>query len=118
MIIRNKIALGAVACFLSTAGVSMSTSVYADNAGAFLGGVFVSKIVSNSRRQTEAQEEQAAAAKQQAAAAQQQAQRSVPAAPAQKSAKQRIQELDSLAAGGYISKEEYKRKKQAIIDSL
>jgi hypothetical protein len=37
---------------------------------------------------------------------------------AKPSVKQRIDELDKLAAGGYITPEEYKHKKQAIIDSL
>jgi hypothetical protein len=41
-----------------------------------------------------------------------------PQAPAQKSPEQRIAELDKLAAGGYITPEEYKRKKKAIIDGM
>jgi hypothetical protein len=32
--------------------------------------------------------------------------------------KQRLDQLDKLAAGGYISPEEYKAKKKAILDSL
>ena len=39
-------------------------------------------------------------------------------APAQKSAEQRLAELHKLAAGGYITPEEYKSKKQKIIDGL
>jgi hypothetical protein len=39
-------------------------------------------------------------------------------APAQSSPTQKIQELDKLAAGGYITPEEYKAKKKAILDSL
>ena len=39
-------------------------------------------------------------------------------APAQKSPQARIAELDKLAAGGYITPEEYKTKKQAILDSM
>jgi hypothetical protein len=31
---------------------------------------------------------------------------------------QRIAQLDKLAAGGYITPEEYKAKKQSILDSL
>ena len=31
---------------------------------------------------------------------------------------QRIQQLDKLAAAGYISADEYKAKKQSIIDSM
>ena len=42
-----------------------------------------------------------------------------PLRPAAKpTAQQRIQELDKLAAGGYITPQEYKAKKKAILDSL
>lgn len=111
MSIRNKIALGAMACVLGTAIVGMSMPARAGDAGAFLGGVFAAKVVSNMSDRTEAEQQQAAAA---TAAAQ----RPVPAAPAQKSPQERIQELDKLAAGGYISKEEYKTKKQQILDDM
>jgi hypothetical protein len=37
---------------------------------------------------------------------------------AQKLTQQRIDKLDKLAAGGYITPEEYKKKKQAVIDSM
>jgi hypothetical protein len=41
------------------------------------------------------------------------------AAPAAKpTAEQRIQQLDKLAAGGYITPAEYKAKKKAILDSM
>jgi hypothetical protein len=32
--------------------------------------------------------------------------------------KKKLQELDKLAAGGYITPEEYKAKKKAILDSM
>jgi hypothetical protein len=41
-----------------------------------------------------------------------------PAPAAKPTAKQRIQQLDKLAAGGYITPQEYKAKKKAILDSL
>ena len=66
------------------------------------------------RRRTEAQEAQAAAA--QAQPVQQAA--PVYSAPVQKTAEQRLAELDTLAAGGYITPQEYKTKRQAILDSL
>lgn len=114
MSIRNKITLAAVAAVIGTAAVGTSLPVYADNAGAFIGGVFAAKVVNNMSRRTEAEEQQAAAAQarpvQQAAPAQ--------SAPAKQTAEQRIAELDKLAAGGYITPEEYKQKKQAIIDSM
>jgi hypothetical protein len=41
------------------------------------------------------------------------------AAPAAKpTAEQRIQQLDKLAAGGYITPAEYKAKKKSILDSM
>ena len=111
MSIKEKMGLGAVACILGMAVAGMSTPVLAGNAGAFIGGVFATKVVSNMQRQTEAQEQQAAYASQPAA-------RPVSSAPAQKSPQQRINELDKLAAGGYITPEEYKSKKKAILDSM
>ena len=111
MSIRNKMTLAAVAAVIGTATVGTSLPVYADNAGAFIGGVFATKLIGNMRDQTEAQQQQAAAAQQQAA-------RPVQSAPAQKSPQARIAELDKLAAGGYITPAEYKQKKQAIIDSM
>ena len=114
MTIRNKITLAAMAAVIGTAAVGTTMPVYADDAGAFIGGVMAAKIGNNMRRRTEAQESQAAAA--QAQPVQQAA--PVQSAPAQKSPQARIAELDSLAAGGYITPEEYKQKKQSIIDSM
>jgi hypothetical protein len=94
---------------MAVAGIS--TSVQADGAGAFIGGVLATKVVGNMREQTKAQQEQAYYARQSAA-------QPVAQAPAQKSPEQRISELDKLAAGGYITPEEYKAKKKAILDSM
>jgi hypothetical protein len=113
MTIRNKMTMTALAGVLGAATVGTSLPLYADNAGAFIGGVFATKIVTNMNQQTKAQEQQAAAAQQAAAQP-----RPVQSAPAKQTAEQRIAELDKLAAGGYITPEEYKAKKQAIIDSM
>jgi hypothetical protein len=62
-----------------------------------------------------------AAEVEQANAAQAQAAAPAPApapAPQQQTAEQKMQELDKLAAGGYITPEEYKAKKKAIMDSM
>jgi len=112
MKICNKIKLVAIAAAFGSAAVVTTQPVYADNAGAFIGGVFATKVMTNMHDRTEAEQQQAAAAQYQAAQPVQQA------APAQKSPQQRIDELDKLAAGGYITPEEYKKKKQAIIDSM
>jgi hypothetical protein len=83
---------------------------HADGAGAFIGGVLATKVLGNMEQRTEAEQAQAAAA--QSMASQQRS------SSGSGSAQARIAELDKLAAGGYITPEEYKRKKQAIIDSL
>ena len=109
MSMRNKMVSSAAACVLGGAVAAVSAPVFASDAGAFIGGGFATKVLSNVERRTRAQEAQAASAQQS---------RSVSAAPAQKSPQDRLAELDSLAAGGYITPEEYKRKKQQIIDSM
>jgi hypothetical protein len=114
MRIRNKITLTAAAAAIGMATVGISQPVYASDAGAFIGGVFATKLLTNMSEQTKAQQAQAAAA--QARPVQQAA--PVHSAPAKQTAEQRMAELDKLAAGGYITPEEYKKKKQAIIDSL
>ncbi len=111
MSVKEKMGLGAVACVLSMAVAGMSTPVLAGDAGAFIGGILATKVIGNMQAQTEAQQEQAAYARQSAA-------QPVPQAPARKSPEQRIRELDKLAAGGYITPEEYKRKKQQVVDNM
>jgi len=105
MAIRNKFAPVALACVLGTGLAGLSAPVLSSDAGAFIGGVFATKLIGGVRENTEAQEQAAA-------------QRPVPAVPAQKSPEQRIAELDKLAAGGYITPEEYKAKKQKIVDGM
>ena len=91
--------------------LSLSMPVQASNVGAFLGGMLTTKVISNMSRRTDAEEQQAANSSRQAAPA--------PApAPAAQSPEQRIAQLDKLAAGGYITPEEYKAKKKSIIDSM
>ena len=102
------VAVGAIA-------FSVTVPVLADGAGAFLGGIAVAKIGRSIRENNEAQRDQADAAQQQAYYAQQQAQQRQ---QAPKSAEDKIAELDKLAAGGYITPEEYKSRKKAILDSM
>ena len=93
--------------------LSLSTPAQADKTGAFIGGMLTAKVVNNMSRRTEAEEQQAANSSQQAAPA------PAPApAPAAQSPEQRIAQLDKLAAGGYITPDEYKAKKKAIIDGM
>jgi hypothetical protein len=71
----------------------------------------------NMQRRTEAEEEQAY----QASRAPQPVQQAVPApapAPAAQTPQQKLEQLDKLAAGGYITSEEYKAKRKVILDSM
>ena len=116
---RRKLTQGAVLCILTTGALALSVPAQASDAGAFLGGMVTSRVLGSLRRSAQAQEQQAQAAQAQAAAAQRPVPQAAPApAPAQSSPQQRIQQLDKLAAGGYITPEEYKAKKKAILDSL
>ena len=101
-------------CAFSVIAITSSIPIpaQADGAGAFLGGIAVSRIARNSRYRRDYEEDQAYYSQQQAQAAQSQA------AVAQQSPQQRIAELDKLAAGGYITPEEYKAKKQSILDEM
>ena len=101
--------------------IGFAAPLYAGKGGAFLGGMVAGHVVTGavnrSERRTRAEEQQAAA---QSQPVYQQAAPAPSAAPAaaQPSVEQRIQELDKLAAGGYISPEEYKAKKQSILSGL
>ena len=112
---RNSIVLAGI---LTAATLTVSVPAQTSDAGAFIGGMMASRVMGNMRARTEAEQQQAAAAQQQANAAQQQPVQQAAPAPAAKTTEQRIQQLDKLAAGGYITPEEYKAKKQSIIDSM
>jgi len=108
---KNKLLSSTIAAVIAVGTFSISTTtVRASDAGAFIGGVFATKLISNSRRRTNAEESQAYSAQQQVNQA--------PASSSSGSAEDRIAELDKLAAGGYITPAEYKTKKKAILDSM
>ena len=113
MAMQNKIASGARACVLGAVAVCITMPVLANDAGAFIGGVFATKLIGGMRDRNAAEQQQADAASQMAAQ-----QRATPAQSASKSPQARIAELDKLAAGGYITPAEYKSKKKAILDSM
>ena len=102
----------AIAAALLTTTLSLSMPALARNAGAFIGGMLTTKVISNMSRRTDAEEQQAANSSRQAAPA------AAAPAPAAQSPEQRIQQLDKLAAGGYITPAEYKAKKKSIVDSM
>ena len=104
---------------LGVIAFSVTVPAQADGAGAFLGGVAVAKIGRSVRARNDYEQQQADAAQQQAYYAQQQAQASQQqAAPQAQTPSEKIAELDKLAAGGYITPEEYKTRKKAILDSM
>ena len=111
MSMRRKFVISSAVCVLTTAAMGF-TSAQASEAGAFIGGVFATKLLGNMKDQTEAEQAQAQA--QQAQAQNSSRQQSSGA----QSPEERIKQLDKLAAGGYITPAEYKQKKQAILDSM
>jgi hypothetical protein len=98
-------------CALGVVAVTSSITAQADGAGAFLGGIAVARIGSNVRDRRDYEEDQAYYAQQQAYASQSQAN-------SQKSTEQKLADLQDLAQKGYITPEEYKAKKKAILDSM
>ena len=115
----NKTILTCSIAFITAAPAGfMALPAQADEAGAFIGGIAAARIGANMRARTQAEQQQAYDAQQQAQQQQAQQFQQAPPPPAQKTTEQKLQELDSLAAGGYITPEEYKAKKQQILDSM
>ena len=117
MSILRNIAVSAAAGMLVTAAMTVSAPVQSSEAGAFIGGVAASRIMSNMRRRTEAEEIQAYNSSRAAQPVQQAAPAAAPA-PAADTTKQKLDQLDKLAAGGYITPQEYNAKRKAILDSM
>ena len=98
--------------------------VYSHDGAAFLGGMVAGHIIGGAVRRdkirTAAAVQEANQPKTQTVYVQQPATTSsAQTAPAAKpTAQQRLDQLDKLAAGGYITPEEYKAKKKAILDSM
>ena len=105
MSIKNKFFSSVLSTLIGTSVLLISVPSYASDAGAFIGGVFATKLLQNSTRRADAEQQQAYAPQ-------------APVQSASNSPQQRISELDKLAAGGYITPAQYKTKKQAIIDSM
>ena len=107
----------AVGVFVASAAMTHADRALAGKGGAFVGGMVaghvVTRVMDNSERRTRAAEYQAY--NQQPQVVYQQA---PPASSGGGSAEQRLQQLDSLAAKGYISQSEYQRRRQGILDSL
>jgi hypothetical protein len=117
MTVLKSVVLGAAGTAILLATVTVSVPARADKTGAFIGGMVAGRVLNNMHRRTEAEEQQAYYSQQQAQQARPVPQTSAPAAPPQ-STEERLQQLDKLAANGYITPEEYKAKRQHIIDSM
>jgi hypothetical protein len=116
----NKVVVVVVAitiCFTIVPG--FKTEARAGKGAAFLGGMVAGHVVGGavrrSERRTESAEYQAYS---QPRTVQQAAPAPAPAPAAKPTAQQRLDQLDKLAAGGYITPQEYKAKKKAILDSM
>jgi hypothetical protein len=107
---RNGVILSMVACAASASLLAFSAPARADGAGWFLGGVVTSKVLSNMDRQTQAQEAQAYRPPPQPV-------QQAPAQSARPSKERQLQDLDRLAAGGYITPQEYRDRRQAVLSS-
>ena len=121
-----KIGLGPVlaAFIITTFMPGLPTEARAGEGAAFLGGMVAGHVVGGavrrSRIRTAAAVQAANQPRTQTVYVQQPATTTTaqPAPAAKPSAEDRLKELDKLAAGGYITPEEYKAKKKAILDSM
>lgn len=116
MSIQQQLFFGSAGLILM-AGLMMSAPVTAGDAGAFIGGAVAGQVVGQTRRNKKAIQAQQQQQAYRSTVAAQPVQQAAPASTGQ-SVEQRLAELDKLAAGGYITPEEYKAKKQAILDSM
>lgn len=110
---QNRLMISAT---LLSVALTAAVPAQAGDAGAFVGGMLTSRVMHNMHDRTEAEQQQAYYAQQNSQ--QQQVQQAAPAASSTQSTEQKLDELNKLAAGGYITPEEYKAKKQAVIDAM
>ena len=112
------------AFIIATILPGLPTEARAKEGAAFLGGMVAGHIVGGAVRRSKIRTAAAVQAanqpKTQTVYVQQPAATTSaqPAPAAKPSAEDRLKELDKLAAGGYITPEEYKVKKKAILDSM
>ena len=109
----------ALAVVAATGSVTVaSKAAHAGSGGAFVGGLIgghvLTTMANQSERRTRAAEYQAYSQPRQAAPAPAPA----PAQAAPPTVEERLDTLDKLAANGMITKEEYDRRRQAIIDGI
>ena len=110
---KLSITITIASCLLGGGLLLSTTQVIADGAGAFLGGMITSRVLTNMSDRTAAQQDMAYSQPQTVVVHD-----SAPSGSSGDSAESRIKQLDKLAAGGYITPAEYKQKKQAILDDM
>ena len=98
-------------CFTMVPG--FKSEARAGKGAAFLGGMIAGHVVGGMVRRSRIR---TAAEVHQAYGQPQTVQQAAPAA--KPTAQQRLDQLNKLAAGGYITPQEYKAKKKAILDSM
>jgi len=116
---RSKVMAITLMTIITYAGLSPEAQANGKG-GAFVGGLIGGHILTNmhnqSERRTRAQEQMAA--QQRTVVTQQPAAAPASSGTSSRSIEDKLQTLDKLAAEGYITKEEYKRRRQAILDSM
>ena len=111
----NRVLIAAIAIAVGLTVMPGFVPKAHSNDGAFIGGMVAAHVVGGavrrSERRTQAEEYQAYS--------QPRTQQAAPApAASHQTEKQRLNQLDKLAAGGYITPAEYKAKKKAIMNSM
>ena len=103
-----------IVCFSMAPG--FKTEARANDGAAFIGGMLAAHVVGGAIRRDRIRTAAAVETANQSRAVQQAP--PAPAPAAHPTAKQKLDQLDKLAAGGYITPDEYKAKKKAIMDSM
>ena len=113
---KTKFKNAASAALLIAVATTAAGPALASDTGAFVGGMLTSRVLNNMHQRTQAELQQAYYAQQ--SAQQQPVQQAAPASSPTQTTEQKLDELNKLAAGGYITPEEYKSKKAAIINAM
>lgn len=114
----SQVVTAAIGFFFAVAMMCHADQALAGKGGAFVGGMVAGHVLTrtmdNSERRTRAAEYQAYQSQPQVVYQQ----APPPANSGGGSVEQRLNQLDSLAAKGYISQSEYKARRQNILDGL
>jgi hypothetical protein len=95
-----------LAMAMSLAGYAPMAAAHSNGAVWGIGGLLAGSMLTKAHEKHKSQPKQSTAPA------------PAPATPAPMTAEQKIQQLNTLAAGGYITPQEYKTEKQAILNSI